>query len=388
MTGGRLRVHTLIDSLTWGGAEMLLGDLAAGAPYAGIELSVGYLKESDESPAAGRLRAAGIEPTFVGSGRLLDMDSLRRVRAHLRACDPDLLHTHLPTADVLGAIAARSLGIPTVSTIHLIDRAVTDPRGPRTAIKGRLTSTVRRYGDARIIAVSEAARRAYLERNRERQDRVVTIHNGIAAPRPRRSREEVRAELGIAADAFVVAIVTVLREGKGHDLAVQAVAQLRPRHPGLTLLIVGDGPDRQRICELAAPLGKSAVLAGHRDIPDTLQSVDVLLHPTRMDAFPTILLEACAAGLPTLATAVGGIPEIVSDGRNGMLLAAPPTVAAIAVALDQLIADPGLRARLGDEARATYEREFTAERWARRLRSLYDEILASRGRRVSEPVLE
>jgi glycosyltransferase involved in cell wall biosynthesis len=246
---------------------------------------------------------------------------------------------------------------------------------------------VRRYGDARIIAVSEAARRAYLERNRERPDRVVTIHNGIAAPRPRRSREEVRAELGIAADAFVVAIVTVLREGKGHDLAVRAVAQLRARHPGLTLLVVGDGPDRQRISELAAPLGKGAVLAGHRDIPDTLQSVDVLLHPTRMDAFPTILLEACAAGLPTLATAVGGIPEIVSDGRNGILLAAPPSVAAIAVGLDQLIGDPALRARLGAEARATYEREFTAERWARRLRGLYDEILASRGRRVSEPVL-
>jgi glycosyltransferase involved in cell wall biosynthesis len=380
-------VHTLIDSLTWGGAEMLLGDLAVGAPSAGIDFSVGYLRETDKSPSAGRLRAAGIEPTLVGSGRLLDLGSLRLVRAHLRANEPDILHTHLPTADVLGAVAARSLGIPSVSTIHLIGRAVTDPPGCRTAIKEWLTAMVRKHGDARIIAVSDAARCAYLDRYRERPDRVVTIHNGIAPPRPTRSRDEMRAELRIAPDALVVAIVTVLREGKGHDLAIRAVSQLRARHPGLTLLVVGDGPDRRRVSELAAPLGKSAVLAGHRDIPNVLEAVDVLLHPTLMDAFPTILLEACAAGLPVLATAVGGIPEIVTDGRNGMLLAPPPSLAAIAAGLDRLLVDPGLRARLGTEARASYEREFTAERWAGRLRGLYDEILGTPGPQASAPVL-
>ena len=381
VTASRLRVHALIDSLTWGGAEMLLGDLAVGAPSAGIDLSVGYLEEWDGSPSARRLRAAGIEPTLVGSGRLLDPDSLRLVRAHVRATEPDVLHTHLGGADVLGAIAARSLGIPSVSTIHLIGRAATDSPGARTAVKEWLTVTVRRYGAARIIAVSDAARRAYLKRHRERPERVVTIHSGVAPPRPRRSREEMRSELGISSEAFVVAIVTVLRPGKGHDLAVKAVAQLRQHYANLTLLVVGEGPDRPRIAELAAPLGHSVVLTGHRDdVADVLGATDVLLHPTLMDAFPTTLLEASAAGLPLLATAVGGIPEIVTDGRNGLLLPAPPSSEAIAAGLERIILDPNLRARLGSEARACYEREFSAERWAARLRGLYDEVLSPSGR--------
>lgn len=378
MTASPLRVHTLIDSLTWGGAEMLLGDLAIGAPSAGIELSVGYLREVDGSPSAPRLRDAGIQPDLVGSGRLMSVGSLRLVRAHLRTVAPDVLHTHLPTADVLGTVAARTLSIPSVSTIHLIDRPVTDSPGARTAVKAWMTATVRRYGDARVIAVSEAARRAYLSRHRERPERVVTVHNGVAPPRPTRSPAEMRAELGIHPDALVVAIVSVLREGKGHDLAVQAVEQLRPRHPHLTLLMIGDGPDRERIAKLAAPLGDGALLTGHRDdIADVLGAVDILLHPTRMDAFPTVLLEACAAGLPVLATAVGGIPEIVTDADNGMLLPAPASSEAIAVNLERLLSDPDLRARMGRNGRVRYEREFSAERWAGRLRDVYEQILES-----------
>ena len=239
---------------------------------------------------------------------------------------------------------------------------------------------VRRYGAARVIAVSDAARRAYLNRHRERPDRVVTIHSGVAPPLPQRSREEMRKALGISSDAFLVSIVTVLREGKGHDLAMKAVEQLRQRHPTLTLLVVGDGPDRPRIAELAAPLGRSVVLTGHRDdIADVLAATDVLLHPTLMDAFPTALLEASAAALPLLATAVGGIPEIVTDGCNGVLLPAPPSSEAIAAGLERLLLDPNLRARLGSAARASYESEFSAERWAVRLRALYDEVLSPIG---------
>jgi glycosyltransferase involved in cell wall biosynthesis len=379
--GGRLRVHTLIDSLTWGGAEMLLADLAIGAPSAGIDLSVGYLKEADNSPSARRLEAAGVKPSFVGPGRLLDLASLRRVRADLRARSPDIVHTHLPTADLLGVLCARSLGIPSVSTIHLIGRSVTDQLGPRLVLKEKLTTTVRGHGAARTVAVSDAARRAYLERHRSDPERLVTIHSGIAQPQPKAERGALRAELGISHDDLVVAMVSVLREGKGHELALEAIARLRPRHPRLVLLIAGEGPARQHVERLAEPLGTRAVLAGHRDSADVLAAADILLHPTLMDAFPTVLLEAGAASLPILATAVGGIPEIVSDGDTGLLITNPPSVAAVATGLERLLADPALRARLGANARASYERKFTAERWAQRLRGLYDQVLVEGRRR-------
>ena len=375
MSQRALRVHTLIDSLTWGGAEMLLGDMAAAAPSAGIDMSVGYLHDVNGSPALPRLREHGVEPQLLEVERMADLRSLRRVRAHLQAINPDVVHTHLTIADVLGGVAARSLGIPAVCTIHLIGRAASDPPGARTTIKSGVTALARRIGDSRIVAVSEAARLAYLERYRERGARVVTIHNGIVAPVPKLGRAQVRAALGIDADAPVLALVAVLREGKGHEVAIEAVARLQDRFPALTLLVVGDGPLRKQIEMLAAPLAGRVIFTGHRgDVADLLGAVDVLLHPTSMDAFPTVLLEACAASLPILATRVGGIPEIVIDEHNGLLLDLPANAAAVAAGLERLLGDTQLRARMGIAARARFEHEFSAELWAKRLRGLYEEV--------------
>ena len=377
-----LRVHTLIDSLSWGGAETLLADLAAGAPSAGIELSVGYLLERHGSPAAAALRARGVEPVHVGGGKLLDARALGRVRGHLRALAPDVVHTHLQMADVQGTLAARSLGIPAVSTLHLVvgqPTGTASDAGARGRARARLAAVVRRRAGARVLAVSEAARRAYVATGWDAPSHVVTVHNGIARSADPAAGAAVRAELGIAPDALVVSTLTVLRPGKGHDLAVGAVRELLGRFPKLRLLVCGDGPARDEIHRLAAPLGEAAILAGHRaDAMAVLAASDVLLHPTRMDAFPTALLEAAAARVPVVATAVGGIPEIVEDEATGLLLAPPPTVATVADALRRLLGDPPLRARLGAAAAADFERRFTAQRWAARLRAVYDEVLAER----------
>ncbi|MGH2931201.1 MAG: glycosyltransferase, partial [Solirubrobacteraceae bacterium] len=115
-----LRVQMLIDSLTWGGAEMLLADLAAGAPDAGIEMSVAYLSAADGNVAARRLARCGIEPEAIPVHVLLNPASVRSVRNHLARRAPDLVHTHLQYADMLGVVAARSLGIRSVSTVHVM----------------------------------------------------------------------------------------------------------------------------------------------------------------------------------------------------------------------------------------------------------------------------
>ena len=377
-----LHVHVLIDSLTWGGAEMLLGDLALAAPGAGLRLSVGYLTDVDGSPAARRLRAAGVEPELVGATGMLSAGSLRRVGAQLARLRPDVVHTQLPYADVLGGLAARRIGIPAVSTIHLIGRAPGEPPGLRGAARTRLAALVRRHTCARVLAVSDAARAAYLAAGRDVPSRVLTVHNGIARPAPRRSRADVRGELGLAPQAVVAAMVTVLRPGKGHAVAIEATLRLAERRPELMLLLVGDGPERERIARLARPLGARAVLAGHRaDVTDVLAAVDVLLHPTVIDAFPTALLEAAATGLPVVATRVGGIPEIVEDGRTGLLVDAPPRAEAVATALGRLLDAPALRREMGASAATRFAREFSANRWAARLREVYLESARERGHR-------
>jgi glycosyltransferase involved in cell wall biosynthesis len=106
-----------------------------------------------------------------------------------------------------------------------------------------------------------------------------------------------------------------------------------------------------------------------------LDAADVLLHPSHFDALPTTLLESLAAGTPIVASAVGGIPEIVDDGETGVLIAPPPSGEAIAHALEPLLADRLLRARMGVAARAAFEARFSAARWAQRLRAAYEGVM-------------
>lgn len=380
-----LRVHILIDSLTWGGAEMLLGDLAAGAPSAGIELSVGYLMEVDGSPAAVGLRRRGIEPQLIPVRRMLEPHAVLRLRRHLAGARPDVVHTHLDLADALGTPAARSLGLPAVLTIHLLAGQPTGrpaDAGFRGAARARLVAGVRRRAGARVIAVSDAARSAYLATGWDTPQRVVTVHNGIAGASREGAGARVRAELGLEPDALVVSMVTVLRPGKGHDVVAAAVSRLLPRFRNLRLVILGDGPAREEIRRLVEPLGAAAVLPGHHDdVMAVLAATDVLLHPTLMDAFPTALLEAAAARVPVIATAVGGVSEIVVDGETGLLIPCPPTVNMLGERLEALLADEQLRRRLGARASECFAACFTAEHWASRLRHVYDEVLIDAGKR-------
>jgi glycosyltransferase involved in cell wall biosynthesis len=155
------------------------------------------------------------------------------------------------------------------------------------------------------------------------------------------------------------------------------VEELSAGLPGVRLLIAGDGPARDEVASLAGRLGGAAVLAGHRDdVMAVLDAADVFLHPTRADVFPTVLLQALAAGVPIVASRVEGVPEIVDDNRTGLLVPPPLTPAAFAQQLKRLLRDPDFARALADRGRERFEQEFTADRWAGRLRSLYDAVRA------------
>jgi glycosyltransferase involved in cell wall biosynthesis len=367
-----IRVHALIDTLGVGGAESVLADLATAAPAAGIELSVGVLKAVDGAHATARLRAAGVEPRLVGIPPHLGPGAFLAVRRQLAAVRPDIVHTHLGYADLLGGPAARSLGVPTVATLH----AHAWPGDARERVKLHAMALARRTCAARVVAVSESARAAYLGQDSDRTGRVVVVRNGICdGARPGAGRA-LRAELGIGADELVVATVSSLRPEKGHDIAIAAVARLLAREPRLRLLVAGDGPLRDELARAAAPLGDRAVLTGYRpDVMAVLDAADVLVHPSRHDALPTAIIEAMAASTPVVATRVGGIAELVEDGVGGVLVPAPPDPEQLARALAALLRDPRRRGELAAAGRARFEAEFTAERWAARMGELYRSVL-------------
>jgi glycosyltransferase involved in cell wall biosynthesis len=366
-----LNVLAVIDHLALGGAEVMLGRFAAAAPEAGIRLSVTCITERDGNPAAELLRAVGIEPVVLSFNHLR-LGELRELKRHIAEVQPDIVHTHLGSSDFLGGLAAHALGVPAVSTIH----AMAWGGNMRSRIKTELTARARRRGAARIIAVSESARRAYLSHRWAPADRVVMIRNGLdLLPMPG-AGAAVRRELGFDADELVVGMVSALRPEKGHDIAIAAVARLREDFPRLRLLIAGQGASREEIARLAAPHGKAVVMAGSRsDVMAVLDAVDVCLHPSRADALPTALIEAMAASVAVVATDVGGIPEIVDDGMTGALVTPPATVERVAGVLARVLTDATLRRDLGAAGRRRYEDEFRAAPWVQRTRSLYDEVL-------------
>lgn len=369
-----IRVHALVDQLAGGGAEMLIAEFAKVAPQVGVELSIAALRGS-ATPVARRLRALGVEPSFVEVRSLWQPADVRTVRDHLRAVGPDLLHTHLGYADLLGGLAARTLDLPTVSTIHA------DWWGGdvRDRVRFRLMALARRRCAARVIAVSDSARQVYLAAGWDRPERVVVVRNGIAAEPVPGSGAAVRRELGLRADDLVVSMVSRLGHEKGHAVAVEAVRVLRGQFPRLRLLIVGDGPLRGEIERQAAPLGEAVRVLGQREDPMAiLDASDLLLHPSHMDAYPTTLLEAMAASVPILASAVGGIVEIVEDGRSGVLIAAPPRAEQFAAGIATMLGDDALRARLVDNGLERYRTTHAAGPWAHRTRAVYDAVLAER----------
>lgn len=364
---------------------MLLSELAAGAIDVGIEFSVAYLQH--EGPPADRLRELGIFPKRVPTTSLLGPRDFWRVRTHLARVQPDLLHTHLGYSDFLGGIAARSLGIPSVSTLHVAEWE----REFRDRVKLMLMASARIACSQRVICVSDAAREVYLAAWPARRKRVVTVHNGVATPPRPGKGAAVRAQLGIASDDPVVSMITVLREGKGHAVAIEAIAALRERFPRIRLLILGEGPAEEEIRALAEPLGNTVMLTGHRnDVMEVLDATDVLVHPSRVDAFPTALLEAMAAGVPIVASRVGGIPEILEDGVQGLLIDAPPRASDVTAALADLLVDDGRRRAQGAAGRARFADCFTIEAWMRRLLPVYEAAIATgpsgRGRNTDGPM--
>ena len=364
---GDVAVLALIDHFVMGGAESQLTRFALAAEGSGIRLSIACLEERDGNPAAAPLIERGIAPVNLNVTGPHGPRSVWAVRRHIAAVNPQIVHTHLGTSDMLGGLAARSLGVPAISTIHAASW------GSGTNAKRRLV----RACATRIVAVSDSARREYLRHGWAREDQIVTVHNGIDAVAAPGAGAEVRRELGLEPDDLVVAMVSALRPEKGHEIALDVIRRLRDRYPGVRLLIVGRGALTDQIAARAADLGDAVVMAGMRhDVMRVFDAADVCLQPSRSDAFPTTLIEAMAASVPVLATAVDGIPEIITDGETGVLVPAPPRAQAFADALTALLDDPDRRRRLAAAGRLDYERRLTTGPWVAGTRAVYDSVIA------------
>jgi glycosyltransferase involved in cell wall biosynthesis len=179
----------------------------------------------------------------------------------------------------------------------------------------------------------------------------------------------------------IVATVANLRQEKGHDVLLRAAALVLRRVPDARFRVIGDGPLRDSLPDLAAGLGVSAAVEflGHReDVAALLATSDVFAFPSRTEAFPNGLIEGMAAGLPVVSSGTGGMLELVDDRRNGLLVP-PGDEHALAAALLELMGDPPLANRLGAAARQTIEARYSFDRMVATFTDLYISELSARG---------
>jgi glycosyltransferase involved in cell wall biosynthesis len=373
------RVVFLIDSLGWGGAERLLLQYLPHLRSQGFDPVVCVMQERSGNPVADEILSLGIPVETVPVERLRDPSALGRLTTYLRGRRADVVHTQLEFADGLGSLAAHRVGIPSVSTLHTMYEPA---RWSRAWARNRIGDwALARYAQ-RIIAVSDEARRHYLAHRPYPERKVVTLRNGIDLARFAHAAGEgpaVRAELGLPPGATVIATVAVLRHDKGIHNMLAALPAVLEEDPGAVYLVVGDGDQRASLESTVANAGlrESVVFAGSRtDVPRVLAACDIFVLPTLSDALPTVLAEAAAAGVPLVASAVGGVPEMCLDERNGLLVP-PGDPEGLAWAVGRLLRDPEMAARLGAEGRVVARERYDIETQAARLCDLYRAVMAA-----------
>jgi glycosyltransferase involved in cell wall biosynthesis len=286
----------------------------------------------------------------------------REVKAVVREEAPDLLHTHLVHADVYGAFASRSTGVPFVSSRHNDDRYLLGPF--------RFVDRAFARRALRLIAISNAVRRFLIEAGHP-AEKIETIHYGLDAL-PDRPSEVTPDDAGVPADAPLLLAIGRLTPQKDHATMLEAFGEVHAHRPEAVLAILGIGPleaeTRAAITRLG--LDGAVVLPGRVEIRDWLERASIFVHTARWEGFGLVLLEAMLAALPVVATRVSAVPEVVAEGRTGLLVE-PGDATALADALDVLLAHPARARRLGEAGLERARSRFSVARMADRTAALY-----------------
>jgi glycosyltransferase involved in cell wall biosynthesis len=357
--GGAAQVRHLVDGLAAARVDNVLvcppGSALAAAPPAG---------QLVELPMGGEL----------------DLRLVPRLTRVLRDVAPDIVHVHSRRgADLYGGMAAALAGVPAVLTRRV------DAREP--AWLGRL-----KYRPYRVVIALSRAIEAQLRAAGVDDSRIARIPSAVDSQRFRpdvAARARLLTAFALPADALVIGVVAQLIERKRHAWLVGLLPELVRRQPNIRVLCFGAARSKLH-CARRSPRvvwRASVLLVGYRsDLPEIVPGLDVLAHPAAREGLGVALLEAASAGVPVVACAAGGVPDVVEDGRTGMLVAVGDA-AGFARALESLLAAPAQRRQLGVAARARVERHFGVAGLVDAHRSLYDRLLAEPSAAVTPTVL-
>lgn len=384
--GRPLNVCQIMSADLWAGAEVQVATLCTYlAGRDDVRLSAVLLNEGQ---LARELRALGVDVAVFDERHHSAFRTVQRIAEFLAERKVHLVHMHRYKDTIVGTAAAKLAGVPhVVRTVHgLTETMVGWDRAKLRAFETIEKAVLWSFAD-RVIAVSEGMAEM-LTRAGHRSSSVVAVHNGVDLSRIRalRSRDGVREDLGIPADAVLIGTAGRLSPVKAQCSLLRAARRILDERPEARFVVAGDGPRREELQALAETLGvaRQSVFAGVRmDIYDVIASMDIFVLPSLSEGIPMALLEAMALGRPVVASAVGGIPEMIQHGTNGLLVP-PADPKALADACLELTGDPDRAAAMGAAARRTVEASFSHEANGAAVLAMYRNVSRGRGHALTE----
>lgn len=347
----------------WGGQERRILSEIVALTARGHRI---WLATRAHAAIADKARAAGIPVLILPFAGKFDLRTIIPLGNFIRRNGIDIVVTHSGIDSWVGAFAARLGRCHLVRTRHL-----------NLPLHRRWYNFVHYLAD-RIVTSGEVMRQNLVVNCGFPEAQVVSIPTGLDLSRfrPVRTRSQVRQELGLDETHFVVLMVGVIRSVKRHEVALRAFVQLQREVPEARLLLAGEGPMAKQMQDLAQSLGlaDSVRFLGHReDVPDLMGAADCLLLTSRSEGVPQVLTQGLHCDLPIVATAVGGVPEVVIHEKTGLLVQ-PEDIAGVAAALARLRREPEFAATLAAAGKRHVEHKFSLEAMLDATENLYAEI--------------
>ena len=373
----KLRVLLMIDEASLGGGQMHVLLLAKYLRGADFEVEIG-------TEASGWLVDKALELRFIvhqiAISNQFTWRSFRNIRQLLVVGQFDILHTHGGTAGFWGRLVSVMLGkrptiVHTYHGLHYLNVLEGSGQAIQQRIKRELFKRIDQfllnYTD-RIICVCKSDYHKAIAAGVATLDRTSIVYNGIEIDKfSKRSNQQVARQIfGLNPTEFIFGNVGRLHEQKGHQFLLQAVAKMTNR---VRVTIVGDGRLRDELVMLAAKLEISdqiSFLGARADINEFLSAIDVFVMPSLWEGQPIALLEALALGKPCIASAVDGIPEIITDGVNGYLVQSKD-VEALAIAMDWAVENPDLLAKFASCGVSAISSKFLVQQMAANIGNIY-----------------
>ncbi len=368
LSGGRpLSVCHLFPSLPLHGAENHFLKLCRNLDPDVIRTSIVLLVERGE--LAPDFEALGIPVTLIRKQSRYDLTVVPRIRTFLKAGDFDIVHTHLFTANFWGRLAAFGLSPILVSSAHNV---VPKERPTLVRIENFLDRLQSRWTDA-VFCVTGQVMQSMKEDAGLPRDKLVTIENGLPFPDATERRIlEARHQLGFPADRKILAVIGRFSTQKNHAGFLEALEHVRRHHPDVLVLFIGEGELENAVREQVTARnleGAVRFLGQRRDVPAILGALDLLVVPSLWEGLPNVMLEAMAANVPVVATAVGGIPDVLTDRVTGIVCETPPE--SLSEAMDWALSHPDDMSRMAEASSALIRARYDIKNTARRYTGFY-----------------